>query len=253
MANPRLEVFTSRMMSEPNVSIHVTPRSSIAYIHLFPSSYRSTAKSPLNNLTNIMSNKELDPYTAKAERTDLSPQQKVDGLQNIVNTVKTGMLTTRSAGGDFHSRAMAPVPLERNQITLVFIANCVSPKCDEIQNDVHVNVSFYDTPSTNWASYAGKARISQDKDKIAKHWSPTTAAWFGDLGDGVHKGDQNDPRVAVIEVIPDEIRYWIATRGSVGRTVEVAVGAMSGRTAAPGELRTISKDEIQLLQGLTSK
>ena len=60
--------------------------------------------------------------------------------------------------------------VERNQITLVFIANCVSPKCDEIQNDIHVNVSFYDTSSTNWASYAGKARISQDKEKIAKHW-----------------------------------------------------------------------------------
>ena len=57
-----------------------------------------------------MSKKELDPYTAKAERTNLSPQQKVDGLHNIVNTVKTGMLTTRSAAGDFHSRAMAPVP-----------------------------------------------------------------------------------------------------------------------------------------------
>lgn len=56
-----------------------------------------------------MSTKELDPYTAKAERTDLSPQQKVEGLHNIVNTVKTGMLTTRSAAGDFHSRAMAPV------------------------------------------------------------------------------------------------------------------------------------------------
>ena len=56
-----------------------------------------------------MSTQELDPYTAKAERNDLSPQQKVEGLHNIVNTVKTGMLTTRSATGDFHSRAMAPV------------------------------------------------------------------------------------------------------------------------------------------------
>ena len=62
----------------------------------------------------------------------------------------------------------------------------------------------------------------------------------------MHKGDQNDPRVAVIEVIPDEIRYWVVTRGSVGRTVEVAVGAISGRAAAPGELRTISKDEVRI-------
>ena len=72
----------------------------------------------------------------------------------------------------------ASAAVERNQITLVFIANCVSPKCDEIQNDIHVNVSFYDPSSTTWASYAGKARISQDKDKIAKHWNPTYVSAF---------------------------------------------------------------------------
>ena len=72
----------------------------------------------------------------------------------------------------------------------------------------------------------------------------STAAWFGDLGDGIHKGDQNDPRVAVIEVIPAEIRYWIATRGKIGQAVEVAVGAVTGKTAAPGELRTITKEEV---------
>ena len=62
--------------------------------------------------------------------------------------------------------------MNHNQVTLVFIANCVSPKCEEMQNDVHVNVSFYDPSTTNWASYAGKAKISQDKQKIAKHWDP---------------------------------------------------------------------------------
>ena len=73
------------------------------------------------------------------------------------------------------------------------------------------------------------------------------SAWFGDLGDGVHKGDENDPRVALIEVIPDEIRYWIATRGAVGRTIDIAVSAMTGKGAAPGELRTITKEEVSRL------
>lgn len=30
-------------------------------------------------------------------------------------------------------------------------------------------------------------------------------AWFGDLGDGVHKGDEDDPRVSVIEVVPENV------------------------------------------------
>ncbi|KAI8993880.1 hypothetical protein BD414DRAFT_513531 [Trametes punicea] len=202
----------------------------------------------------MSTNKELDPYTAKAENTNLSPQEKIQGLHSIVKNVKTGMLTTRSASGHLHARAMAPAgPVEPNQVTLYFIANRATAKFDEIENDSHVNVSFYDESSTNWASYAGIAKITQDREKIAKHWSSATAAWFGDLGDGIHKGDQNDPRVALIEVIPEEIRYWIATRGKVGQAVDIAVSAVSGKTAAPGELRTITKDEIQLVQGLTSK
>ena len=58
----------------------------------------------------MSTNKELDPYTAKAEAAgdNLTPQEKIEGLHAIVNNVKTGMLTTRSASGELHSRAMAP-------------------------------------------------------------------------------------------------------------------------------------------------
>lgn len=52
--------------------------------------------------------KELDPYTAKAENNDLTPQQKIEGLHKIVQKVKTGMLTTRDSDGHMHTRAMAP-------------------------------------------------------------------------------------------------------------------------------------------------
>jgi len=198
--------------------------------------------------------KELDPYTAQAQNDSLSPQEKVEGLHAILKRVQTGMLTTRDANGCMHSRAMAPAgPFSPPQVDLVFIANRASHKFDEIQNDSHVNVSFYDESSTNWASYCGVAQITQDKDKIAKHWSAATAAWFGDLGDGIHKGDQHDPRVALIEIVPDEVRYWVVTKGKAGRAMDIAISTVTGKGAAPGELRTITKDEIALIQGLHSK
>jgi hypothetical protein len=43
-------------------------------------------------------NAQLDPFTARAEASDLSPQQKIDGLKHIVNQCKHGMLVTRSKG-----------------------------------------------------------------------------------------------------------------------------------------------------------
>jgi general stress protein 26 len=86
------------------------------------------------------------------------------------------MLTTRSPHGDLHSRAMTPcAPHESDPghgLYFLFFANNVSHKFDEIKTDHHVNVSFYNYTTTDWASVAGKARITQDKKLIKDHWSP---------------------------------------------------------------------------------
>jgi len=167
------------------------------------------------------------------------------------------MFTTRSAGGHLHSRAMNPVSPDKtgknNQLTLTFIGNNVSHKFEELENDAHVNVSFLNTKTTSWASFSGRAKVSRDPDTIKDCFSSTTSAWFGDLQDGVHKGDANDPRISIIQVIPDEIRYWYSTKGKVGRAVEIGIDAMTGKTATPGELRTITKEEILLTESLHTK
>jgi len=193
-----------------------------------------------------------DPYTQKAESKaeGLTPQQKIDGLKEILKTTKYGMLTTRSPTGELHSRAMAPASTE--SLWFTFIANNATFKFDEIEADSNVNVSFLEPSSTSWISVTGKARISNDKELIKKIWSPMVSAWFGDLGDGIHKGDENDPRVSVIQVVPDEIRYWYASRSKVGQMAEIVTSAITGGTAAPGELRTITKAEIQLVEGLNT-
>ena len=89
------------------------------------------------------------------------------------------MLTSRDTAGNFHSRAMTPAgPASDTQLTLVFIANNASHKFEDFQNDQHVNVSFYDESSTDWASYCGIARVSQDPELIKKHWNPMYVCSF---------------------------------------------------------------------------
>ncbi|KAG2074631.1 hypothetical protein BDR04DRAFT_1229224 [Suillus decipiens] len=196
----------------------------------------------------------LDPYSNLAENTNLSVQEKITDLHTVIKIAKTGMLVTRDANGNLHSRAMTPAtPYNAMQLNLVFLANNVSHKFEEIENDAHVNVSFCDPSSTDWVSYSGRAKVTQDKDLIDKHWSSSITGYIGDLKDGVHKGDKNDPRVAVIEVIPDEIKYWITKHSSAVRAAQVAYGAATGKATAPGQLRIISKEEVQIAQGLQSK
>jgi len=199
-----------------------------------------------------MSGKELDPYTHDAENTEITPQKKIDGLKALIKETKTAMLTTRCTTGELHSRAMTPCAPHHSDTGLhfLFFGNNASHKFDEIKADDHVNVSFYNHTTTDWASVSGKARLTQDRKLIREHWSTFISAYYSDLGDGIHTGKEDDPRVTIIEVIPDQIRYWVATSGSIGRAVNVAVGAVTGHGKAPGELRTLSNAEIQLVEGL---
>lgn len=190
------------------------------------------------------------------------------------------------------------------QVTLVFIANNASHKFDELENDNHVNVSFLDTSTTSWASYVsaytslrplltvipgilvsprsvatqrssrstGRRReFSSDTPRTLSNVCLSISAYFGDLKDGIHKGDESDPRVSIIEVIPEEVRFWVATKGTVTRAIDTAISAVTSGTSVPGELITLTKPEvcdfleslclcgvnllcqIQLIQGLHTK
>jgi len=194
---------------------------------------------------------QLDPFVAQAQNDNVTPAQKIEGLHKVIKGAQTGMLTTRASDGHLHARAMTPAgPYSNSQVNLVFIANKASPKFQEIQNDNHVNVNFFDTATTHWASLSGTARVIEDRAVIMEYWNSCIASYFGDLGDGVHKGDVNDPRVVAIEVVPDEVRYWLATSGSVSRGAQEIASAVQGEVAVTGELRTITKKEIELIQGL---
>jgi hypothetical protein len=69
------------------------------------------------------------------------------------------------------------------------------------------------------------------------------SAYFGDVDDS-HRGDENDPRVVVIEVVPNEVRYWLAKSGSISRGVQEVVQTVRGEVSIPGELRTITAEEV---------
>jgi general stress protein 26 len=112
----------------------------------------------------------LDPYTTAAEHNELTPQKKIDGLNEIIKATHMCMLTTRCPTGELHSRAMSAASTEGLQF--LFLANNVSYKFEELSADNHVNLGFIDTKTTNWASVSGTATVTRDQALIEKLWSP---------------------------------------------------------------------------------
>ena len=84
----------------------------------------------------------------------------------------------------------------------------------------------------DWVSISGVATtVSNEDPRIKELYNPALSAWFGDLGDGVHNGKPEDPRMSLIEVQPKYISYWKSTVTSLGFLKEVAVGAWKGQVA----------------------
>ena len=126
-----------------------------------------------------------------------------------------------------------------------FYQNSDSGKTQDIETDPNVNIAYIDPKTSDWVSISGKAQLNQDKAKVKKHWTKALSAWFDDKGDGVHTGNEDDPRVTLLDVHPEEIRYY-AQSGKFAYLKDVAKASMSGGVASPGHLVIITNDEIQL-------
>ena len=105
-------------------------------------------------------------------------------------------------------------------------------------------MSFLDPASGSWASISGTASIIADKDVIKKYYSPHLKLWLGDLGDGVHDGGPNDPRIGVIKLEAKFVIYSLSRRGVVGHAVETVKSAVKGEVPVVNSIRELSTEEL---------
>lgn len=149
----------------------------------------------------------------------------------------------------------------------LFLANAHSQKFNDLENGPsEANVSFINSSNQDWVSVTGECVTSDNSDpRIKEVWSKGTKAWFGDLGDGVHTGGPEDPRMKLIEIrakckfgvdrtcnrkdkITDfystDITYWKHDVGSLGFMKEITGANLLGGVAVTGTLREIKGPEL---------
>ncbi|KAL2015660.1 hypothetical protein VTK56DRAFT_5059 [Thermocarpiscus australiensis] len=189
--------------------------------------------------------KHADPYKEANLDTGVTLEQKIQDLSAFMSHCKFALMTTRDAkSGNLVSRCMALAAQETGGIDLLFHTNTESGKTDDLASDSHINIGFLNN-SGEWASVSGTASIVTDRSLIKKHYSPQLKAWLGDLGDGVHDGGENDPRLGIIRVKMVTAHYSISSKNVIGKVAEIAQGTVTGKPAAVNKLREISEDEVK--------
>jgi general stress protein 26 len=170
-------------------------------------------------------------------------EKKLDELYKLIDGIEIAMFTTRRADGNLVSRPMAT----QERVTgtdLWFVTDVSSHKLDELENDSHVNLAYYNTKSREWVSVAGIAHVTQDRNLIKELYKPDWKAWFGDQG-GDMDGSANDPRLALISVEAQSVEYMVTTKPKPVVLFEVAKGIVTGTPPNVGEQRSLSERELR--------
>lgn len=103
-----------------------------------------------------------------------------------------------------------------------FLSADDSYKNAEISTDDHVQLLFKGSDYSDFLSLYGIATISKDIGLIKELWKPIIKAWFTE--------GENDPRITVIKVTPQEGYYWDNKSGNLVALVKTALGAVTGKT-----------------------
>lgn len=105
---------------------------------------------------------------------------------------------------------------------LWFLSSNDSHKNEQIENESNVQLLFQGSEYSDFLNIYGTARISEDKEKIKELWNPMLKTWFTE---GV-----DDPRISVIQVIPEEGYYWDTKNNMAIGLIKRIAGAIAGKT-----------------------
>ncbi len=147
-------------------------------------------------------------------------QSAIEMLKEKIKDIKYAMLTTLEVGGDFHTRPMYTHEMEADG-SLLFLTYRDSTKVTEVMQDNHVSLAYSDHGSDTYVAIAGKAEMTNDRQKIRDLWNDLLKAWFPNGPD--------DPNVMLLRVKPAKAEYWDRPGGKMVTLFEMVKSAITGQ------------------------
>lgn len=123
---------------------------------------------------------------------------------------------------------------------LWFVTAEGTTKLRDLEQDPHVNLSYFKDGTMEWISVSGIATISRDRAKIRELYASDWAAWFPDEGDPRH-GTPDDPRFVLIGVDIHAAVFLEVNKPKPVVLYEVAKGWLTGQEPNIGEMHRIQQ------------
>lgn len=141
----------------------------------------------------------------------------------LVEKIGFCMLTSMD-GEELRSRPMAAY-VEREEKQICFLTDAESHKDDEIEAWPNVNLAFADSGSHSYVSVTGRAKVSNDREKIRDLFNVPAKAWWD---------SPEDPSIRLLTVTPVDAQYWDSP-GKLRSYVKMAAAAVSSARPEMGD------------------
>ena len=133
------------------------------------------------------------------------------------------MLSTLD-GEEIRARPMAAT-VEKEEGRILFLTDKDSHKEEEIEARPNVGLAFADTDAHSYVAVTGRARLSNDREKIRELFAFPAKAWWESA---------EDPSIRLLIVEPRDAEYWDSP-GKLRSYVTMAAAALSSARPDMGD------------------
>jgi len=164
---------------------------------------------------------------------------EIKKFYDLVEDIEICMMTSRRPDGHLRARPMANQKRAEGA-DLWFVTTDGTDKLRDIQDDSHINLSYYRDGSKEWVSVSGTAMISRERRKIRELYAPDWKMWFPDEGDSRH-GTAEDPRMVLIGVTMHAAEFLEVDKPKPVVLFELVKGWITGTEPDLGEMHEVRK------------
>ena len=151
---------------------------------------------------------------------DDKTEQPMPALRDLIDRKRVGMLTTIKQ--TLNSRPITTLEIEGAD-TVWFMTAADGSIAREVNADARVCVSYM--ADDDYVSLRGMANVVTDRSRIQALWNPAYSVWFE---------GPDDPNIALLRVVVEEVELWDTPSTTVGRLFALAKAVATGDSAALG-------------------
>lgn len=155
-------------------------------------------------------------------RENLAGAKAVEKIRELIDKAGSCFFVTSTSLNNSHKSRPMSVQKTDEAGHIWFLSAKDSMKNMEIAADTDVTLYFQGSSYSDFLELNGHAVISYDREKIEELWDPTVKAWFTE--------GKDDPRISVIQFIPDSGYYWDNKHGNAVAGIKVLISAIAGKT-----------------------